>query len=100
MLRPAFAHLESKLPKLLKRLKQPSSVTAAFDRLGWKTGRRSDGALEVTRKLGSAPVLTASDARLLRALAGFIAPDSYVHGTNNVWQLVFEDGRCERRAKK
>jgi hypothetical protein len=97
-LRPAFDHLREKLPKLVAKLDDPSSVTALFDRLGWKTGRRPDGSLEITRKLGANPMLSERDARVLRALAAFIAPDSQVVGTTN-WRVVFADGRYVRQTR-
>jgi len=96
-LRPAFVELERALPKLLKRLDDPVSVTAVFDRLHWKTERTADGSLRVVRKLGAEPRLTSRDQRVLEALARFVATDSIVEGVDAEWRLVFENGACERR---
>jgi hypothetical protein len=98
-LRPAFVQLEQKLPKLLAKLEDPSSVTAAFDRLGWQTSRGRDGTLVIERKRGASPMLTERDARVLRTLEAFVAPDSQIVGTTS-WRVVFSDGRYVRQVKK
>jgi hypothetical protein len=96
-LRDAFAAVEKKLPKLLVKLGEPSSVTAVFDRLGWKTTRAKDGTLEVGRKPGDEKELCERDRRVLKILAPFVTPESFVEGREGGWRIVFVDGRLEDR---
>jgi hypothetical protein len=95
-LRDAFAAIEKKLPKLLVKLGEPSSVTAVFDRLGWKTARAKDGTLEVGRKPGDEKELCDRDRRVLKTLAPFVTPDSFVEGEGGL-RIVFVDGALEER---
>jgi hypothetical protein len=96
-LRDAFVALESQLPKLLAKLDDPPSVTAVFDRLGWKTTRGKDGTLEVGRKAGDDKPLTERDRRVLKALAPFVTAESFVEGREGGWRFVFERGRLVER---
>jgi hypothetical protein len=76
--RPALVQLGKKLPKLMKRLGEPSSLAAMFERLGWPSSRLPDGGVKVGKKTENQGMFGRSDERVLGALATFVAPDSYV----------------------
>ena len=96
-LRDAFAELQSKLPKLLAKLDDPISVTSTFDRLGWKTTRAKDGTLEVSHKSGEAKQLTDRDRKVLKVLAAFVTPESFVETQHEQGRLDFATGQLVKR---
>lgn len=94
-LRTAFAAVEKKLPTMLAKLDDPSSVTAIFDRLGWKTVRMKDGSLHVAARSGELKELSERDRRVLKVLAPFVAPESVVESLHADWHMSFVGGRLQ-----
>src|ERR1041385_554896 len=99
-LRAAHARVQEKLPRLMEKLDEPVSLTTIFERLDWKTQRAADGSLVLGRKKSEYPELTAPDQRVLKAIAKFVAPDSYVEvlERGEVSRFALADGKLERRS--